>query len=149
MSHLPHIDIIAVGKLKNSSHVYPAFTEYQNRLNPSVKIHEVIGHNQSDELKKISQKIDPKSFIIALDETGKTLSSSQFAKEIETIQSTHTKIQFIIGGADGLDDAIRQNAHLLLSFGKQTWPHMMVRVMLIEQIYRTQQILTGHPYHRE
>ena len=85
-----------------------------------------------------------------MDEKGKTLSSIEFSKHIEKIQLDSTNgIQFIIGGADGLDDEIRDQARLIMSFGRQTWPHMMARVMLLEQIYRAQQILAGHPYHRE
>jgi 23S rRNA (pseudouridine1915-N3)-methyltransferase len=58
-------------------------------------------------------------------------------------------VQFLIGGADGLNDDIRKRARFLLAFGPQTWPHMMVRVMLLEQVYRAQQIIAGHPYHRD
>ena len=58
-------------------------------------------------------------------------------------------MQFVIGGADGLNDEIRNRASILLSFGQQTWPHMLARVMILEQIYRAQQILKNHPYHRE
>ena len=57
-------------------------------------------------------------------------------------------LAFVIGGADGLDPTVRAAADLTLAFGRQTWPHMMVRAMLIEQIYRAQQIILGHPYHR-
>ena len=57
--------------------------------------------------------------------------------------------QELIGGADGLKDDIRKRARFLLAFGPQTWPHMMVRVMLLEQLYRAQQIIAGHPYHRD
>ena len=57
-------------------------------------------------------------------------------------------VGFIIGGADGLDEAVRKRADLVLSFGALTWPHMLVRAMLAEQIYRAQSILAGHPYHR-
>jgi len=59
-----------------------------------------------------------------------------------------SSLAFVIGGADGFSEDQRQKADYLLGFGKQTWPHKLVRVMLIEQIYRTQQILNGHPYHR-
>ena len=58
-------------------------------------------------------------------------------------------IAFVIGGADGLDESVRRRSDLLLAFGRATWPHMMVRGMLAEQLYRAQQILAGHPYHRE
>jgi 23S rRNA (pseudouridine1915-N3)-methyltransferase len=81
---------------------------------------------------------------------GKTIPSRTFAQKIDDIQNSGiSTIQFMIGGADGLSDEIRARAKFLLGFGSQTWPHLLARVMLIEQIYRAQQILAGHPYHRD
>lgn len=86
---------------------------------------------------------------IALDETGKELSSEQFAKQLGRWRDDgRATIAFVIGGADGLAGEVRDRADLVLSLGRQTWPHMLVRAMLAEQIYRAQQILAGHPYHR-
>ena len=68
---------------------------------------------------------------------------------ISTRKSNRGKGAFLIGGADGLDDAVRARAELTLSFGRLTWPHLLARGMLAEQIYRCQQILAGHPYHRD
>jgi 23S rRNA (pseudouridine1915-N3)-methyltransferase len=86
---------------------------------------------------------------VALDETGKELSSEQFAKQLGRWRDDgRAKIAFMIGGADGLAGEVRDRADLVLSLGRQTWPHMLVRAMLAEQIYRAQQILAGHPYHR-
>lgn len=98
----------------------------------------------------ILKNIPDNAFLVALDERGETLTSPQFAEKIErwTAQASGNEIYLLIGGADGIDPEIRQRAKFLLSFGKQTWPHMLVRVMLLEQIYRAQQILSGHPYHR-
>lgn len=88
--------------------------------------------------------------LIALDETGKALASSDFAQRIADWRDDGVAdLAFVIGGADGLDAAVRNRADLLLSFGRATWPHMLVRGMLAEQLYRAQQILAGHPYHRE
>ena len=88
--------------------------------------------------------------IVALDERGETLSSPEFAIKISgwQNQAPGNEITFLIGGADGFDNEVRKKAKFLMSFGKQTWPHMLVRVMLLEQIYRAQQITAGHPYHR-
>lgn len=86
---------------------------------------------------------------IALDETGKDLTSEELAARLGRWRDEgRDSLAFIIGGADGLSDAVRKRADLVLSFGRQTWPHMLVRAMLAEQIYRAQQILAGHPYHR-
>ncbi len=88
--------------------------------------------------------------IVALDETGKHLASRAFAKQIRQWQDEGRPCAaFMIGGADGLDDSVRQRADLILSFGRATWPHLLVRGMLAEQVYRSQQILAGHPYHRD
>jgi 23S rRNA (pseudouridine1915-N3)-methyltransferase len=84
--------------------------------------------------------------IIALDERGKTEDSVAFARRWR--DDGVRGIAFMIGGADGLDDKIRKRADFVLSFGAMTWPHMLVRTMLAEQLYRAHTILTGHPYHR-
>lgn len=86
---------------------------------------------------------------IALDERGKALSSEAFAGKIaEWQQQGHSQLAFMIGGQDGLADSVRREASLILSFGALTWPHMLARAMLAEQIYRAHTILSGHPYHR-
>jgi 23S rRNA (pseudouridine1915-N3)-methyltransferase len=86
---------------------------------------------------------------VVLDERGKPLGSGAFAERIGAWRDAGRDVAFLIGGADGHADAVRTRADLLLSFGAATWPHMLVRVMLVEQVYRAQQILAGHPYHRE
>jgi len=87
--------------------------------------------------------------LIALDMRGKTLSSEKFATLLGRWRDEGIRdLGFVIGGAGGLDNALRTAADLTLSLGPQTWPHMLVRVMLAEQVYRAQTILTGHPYHR-
>lgn len=86
--------------------------------------------------------------IVALDEKGKSLSSAKFAEKLGQWRDDARDVAFLIGGADGLDGAVRQRADLVIGFGVQTWPHLLVRGMLAEQIYRAQCILAGHPYHR-
>ncbi|CAN0509494.1 unnamed protein product, partial [Laminaria digitata] len=86
---------------------------------------------------------------IAMDERGKTLSSSHFADKVGAWRDQGRNIAFLIGGAGGLAPVHLESADLVLSFGAATWPHMLARVMLVEQIYRAQEILAGHPYHRE
>jgi 23S rRNA (pseudouridine1915-N3)-methyltransferase len=91
----------------------------------------------------------PKSAaIIALDERGTVLSSTGFAQRLSAWRDAGADLAFLIGGADGLDAAILEKAQFVLSLGAMTWPHLLVRGMLLEQIYRAQQILAGHPYHR-
>jgi 23S rRNA (pseudouridine1915-N3)-methyltransferase len=103
----------------------------------------------SDEAAAISAAIPAKSALVALDEGGDNVDSATFARHLgrwrdEQIANTI----FVIGGADGLSPDLRRKAKLKLAFGSATWPHQMVRVMLLEQIYRAATILAGHPYHR-
>jgi len=141
------IRILAVGKHK-ASPTLDLCHEYLKRMKWKVEIKEIDapkGSTSAQEEPLILKNIPAGAVVIALDERGESLSSPAFAKKIE---SSGSDIVFIIGGADGLTDAIRKKAKFLMSFGKQTWPHMLVRVMLLEQIYRAQQIIAGHPYHR-
>jgi 23S rRNA (pseudouridine1915-N3)-methyltransferase len=87
--------------------------------------------------------------IVALDETGTAVTSEIFAAQMgKWRDGGRETVFFIIGGADGLSPEIRRRADLTLAFGKVTWPHQLVRIMLLEQLYRAVTILSGHPYHR-
>jgi len=87
---------------------------------------------------------------IVLDERGAPQSSMEMARKLEAWRDGGKReARFLIGAADGHDDAARQNADLLLSFGEATWPHLLVRAMLAEQLFRATSILANHPYHRE
>jgi 23S rRNA (pseudouridine1915-N3)-methyltransferase len=87
--------------------------------------------------------------LVALDANGAQLGSEAFAARLAAWRERGVgEIAFVIGGAEGLDAAILAKADLVLSLGTMTWPHMLVRVMLVEQLYRAQSILAGHPYHR-
>lgn len=86
---------------------------------------------------------------VCLDERGKLLSSPQLAEQITKWRDRGVRdAAFLIGGADGLDPALRQEADLVLSFGPMVWPHMLARAMLAEQLYRAISIIAGTPYHR-
>ena len=88
--------------------------------------------------------------LILLDEKGESLGSLAFAEKLGRWRDDGAReTQFRIGAADGFDDAARSEADLLLSFGRATWPHLMARAMLAEQLWRATSILAGHPYHRE
>jgi 23S rRNA (pseudouridine1915-N3)-methyltransferase len=92
----------------------------------------------------------PNSVLVALDERGAALSSSELAAKLESWRDGGKReARFLIGAADGHDDAGRADADLLLSFGAATWPHLLVRAMLAEQLFRATSILANHPYHRE
>lgn len=90
------------------------------------------------------------SVTVVLDERGKALSSSELAKALERWRDGGKReVRFLIGAADGHDEAQRSSADLLLSFGPATWPHLLARAMLAEQLFRATSILANHPYHRD
>ncbi|MBB5711258.1 23S rRNA (pseudouridine(1915)-N(3))-methyltransferase RlmH [Sphingomonas xinjiangensis] len=94
--------------------------------------------------------VEPATRIVMLDEKGENLPSKTLAERLGRWRDDGIReTRFLIGAADGFDDAQRSEAHMLLSFGKATWPHMMARAMLAEQLWRASSILAGHPYHRE
>ncbi len=149
------ITIAAVGKLKNSA-LNEIYTSYIKRIPWQVELKELeskkshIGAQlKAEEACLLLGAIPKNSKIIALDEQGKSISSQELANLIAGWQNEgSSSVAFIIGGADGLAPEVRKQADFILSFGKLTWPHMLVRAMLAEQIYRIYSIITGHPYHR-
>lgn len=93
---------------------------------------------------------DGNSVLVALDERGKQLGSVEFARILESWRDQgRRECRFVIGAADGHDDSERDGADLLLAFGRATWPHLLARAMLVEQLWRATSILANHPYHRE
>ncbi len=119
--------------------------EIKSAKNPNKATAEIL----EDEAKKISAQIPSGSFVIVLDEKGKNLTSINFAKQLEQISFQYKLIVFVIGGADGIDNKLKQSAHMVLQLSSLTYPHALVRVILLEQIYRAVTILENHPYHRE
>jgi 23S rRNA (pseudouridine1915-N3)-methyltransferase len=93
--------------------------------------------------------VPTKAVLVALDRRGKALDSTTFARRLEHWRDDSVAdVAFLIGGADGHGEPLLKKAALVLSFGTMTWPHLLARAMLAEQIYRAQQLLAGHPYHR-
>ncbi len=93
---------------------------------------------------------DPGTVLIMLDEKGEQLGSMDFARRLERWRDDgRREARFLIGAADGFDNAARDEADLLIAFGRATWPHLMARAMLAEQLWRATAILANHPYHRE
>lgn len=141
--------------MKNASYA-PLFADYEKRLQAKLTLFEIVT-KKADTIPQIIQlesdfilsKIIPSDYVIALDERGKTFSSEQIAAELEKIDLMEGRNPcFVIGGAEGLSEELRLRADQIWSFGSQTWPHLMVRLMLVEQLYRAEQISKGHPYHR-
>jgi 23S rRNA (pseudouridine1915-N3)-methyltransferase len=134
--------------------------DYLNRCNRTgrplgigpVTEHEVEdkrGGGMAAEGELLSRAVPAGSAVVVLDERGKTLSSPEFAAQLaQWRDGGRQDAAFVIGGADGIDPALRSRADLAISFGRMVWPHMLVRVMLAEQLYRATTILAGGPYHR-
>jgi 23S rRNA (pseudouridine1915-N3)-methyltransferase len=102
-----------------------------------------------EEAARLSAKLPAGAHVIALDEGGRAMSSETFASHLRTLGDSGARdVAFLIGGPDGLAPSLRARAQERLAFGPQTWPHLLVRAMLAEQIYRALAILSGHPYHR-
>lgn len=158
-----HINIICVGKLKEK-YLIDAINEYSKRLSKycELKITELqdekIPSNLSPALaEQIKQKessnilehLDRKSYTITLDLRGKQLSSEDFSKTIEDISvNSSSSITFIIGGSLGLSTEVLDASNLLLCFSKMTFPHQLIRVFLLEQIFRSFKIINNETYHR-
>lgn len=97
----------------------------------------------------IANVIPERAILVVLDERGASLDSAALAAQLrEWRAEDRAAVCFVIGGADGLADNLRQRASLKVAFGTATWPHQLVRIMLLEQLYRAATILAGHPYHR-
>jgi len=107
------------------------------------------GGGMAAEAALLSKAIPEGAAICCLDERGKLMTSPDFADQLGKWRDQgRADVAFVIGGADGLDPALRDRADMALSFGKMVWPHMLARVMLSEQLYRAASILSGSPYHR-
>lgn len=130
---------------------------YAGRISPSPAIVELEERRRwpaavlkAREAELILAALPPETPLVALDERGATWSSRALADRIAAwCDQGVRELAFAIGGADGLGPAVLSHAQATLSLGPMTWPHLLVRGMLLEQLYRAQQILAGHPYHRE
>ena len=144
------VTILAIGKCKSKSPEAQIIDEYIKRSAWNIQIKEKDNSSQDDEAKFLQSHIPAGAKVIVLDERGVNIKSLELAKTIENWQLDGcSELCFLIGGADGHLQSTRDKADLILSFGKLTLPHMLMRAVLSEQIYRIQKIIEGHPYHRE
>lgn len=155
-----NINIISVGKVREK-YLKSGIDEFLKRIQPysSLKITEINAELLKDESliqkaieiegDKILSKIPDTSYVIVMEVLGKQLSSEDFAKEITKINSKGiNQLVFVIGGAYGLSEKVKRRADLLLSFSKMTLPHQIMRLFLLEQIYRAFRIIQNEPYHK-
>jgi 23S rRNA (pseudouridine1915-N3)-methyltransferase len=134
------VKVIAVGKI---SPVLKEAQDYYLRKFRNIEIVEVKKQRtKEEEGKRLLEKA--KGYIIALDERGKEMTSREFASFIQK----HSFITFLIGGANGLPEEVREKSNFLLSLSKMTLQHDVARIVLLEQLYRADQIIKGNPYHR-
>ncbi|MFC6687968.1 23S rRNA (pseudouridine(1915)-N(3))-methyltransferase RlmH [Jhaorihella thermophila] len=114
-----------------------------------VEVEDRRGGGMAAEAALLRKALPRGALMCALDERGKVLSSPEFAGKLERWRDAgRSDLALVIGGADGIDPALRAEADFSVSLGRMVWPHMLVRVMLAEQLYRAATILTGAPYHR-
>lgn len=145
------LTIITVGH-KMPDWVNTATQDYMKRMpaDCSIEIKEIKPDlSPAKEAVKMSLAIPKGSRVIALDERGKDQTTQQLATQLANWRQEGVDIAFLIGGADGLDTSIKENAQALWRLSSLTLPHAMARVLLVEQLYRAWTILQGHPYHRE
>jgi len=156
------ITLAAVGRANKADPATALYLDYAGRLGRSggvlgpltLKEVEVRRPLPPGELKRreaelLLNAVPPRAPLIALDERGAALASVDFAALLGRWRDEGAgAVAFAIGGAEGLDEAVRGAAARVLGLGPMTWPHMLVRALLAEQLYRAQSILTGHPYHR-
>lgn len=144
------VTILAIGKCKRNSPEAALIGEYVKRSYWDVQIKEKDNATQAEEARFLLENIPHGAKVVVLDERGVNIKSTELAAKIESwMLGGCSEICFLIGGADGHLSSTRERADLLLSFGKLTLPHMLMRVVLAEQIYRVGTIINHHPYHRE
>ncbi len=157
-----HIDIVCVGKIKEK-YLQDAISEYTKRVSkycilkivelPDLKIPNNCSISECNNIKSLEgnniiSHLKKQSYIFCLDLKGKQYSSEEFSKKIEDITRFNSHITFIIGGSLGVSDDVLSNSKELICFSKMTFPHQLIRVFLIEQIYRAFKIMNNEAYHK-
>tara|TARA_B100001250_G_scaffold391169_1_gene391799 strand:- start:788 stop:1258 length:471 start_codon:yes stop_codon:yes gene_type:complete len=153
-------DLIAIGR-RMPAWIDSAFCEYSKRLPESINFNLIevapatrSKNKNSEQLKKIEEEkinavIAPGNIVIALDEKGKTISSHFLSLQLQTWMDDQQHLSILIGGADGLSSSIKKKADQIWSLSEMTLPHGLVRIIMIEQLYRAWSIINCHPYHRK
>ncbi|BAC15335.1 hypothetical conserved protein [Oceanobacillus iheyensis HTE831] len=158
-----NITIVSVGKLKEK-YLKQGIDEYKKRLNAYAKVSiievadekapETMSEAEMKEVKRkegerILSSIAPDAFVITLEIEGKMLGSEQLAKKLDELATYgKSKVVFVIGGSLGISQDVQRRSDLALSFSKMTFPHQLMRLVLIEQVYRSFRINRGEPYHK-
>ncbi len=145
-------EIVCVGKIKED-YIRSGIADYSRRIGryASFSVTEIPDRPDSadavrEESAALMRRLD--GFVILLDLRGREISSEELSAEMEKAYLSHPKIQFVIGGSSGVDDSVRKRADVCVRFGRVTYPHMLMRLVLCEQIYRALAIAESLPYHK-
>ena len=151
--------LCAVGRLRSGPErdLIADYTQRFDRMGRALSLGPLTEHEVEDkknagmaaEAELLARAVPAGAVLVTLDERGKLLTSPEFATQLARWRDAGRQdVAFVIGGADGIDPSLRARADFSISFGQMVWPHMLVRVMLAEQLYRAANILSGGPYHR-
>jgi len=150
------VTIVAIGK-KHEPWVVDGVKHYQDRLRRPFDVEWILlPHSalegataRQDESERILVRLHDHDFVVLLDERGREVDSPALSRLLDTTFASGRQVTIIIGGAYGVDDSVRQRADFVWSLSPLVFPHQLVRLVLIEQLYRSQQIIAGHPYHHD
>ena len=154
------VHVCAVGRIRADQPERAIFEDYHMRFNRTgkplalgpmveVEVEDKKGGGMEAEAELLLRAVPAGALLVTLDERGRVMSSPEFAADLAKWRDGGRQdVAFVIGGADGIAPSLRARADASISFGKMVWPHMLVRVMLAEQLYRAATILAGGPYHR-
>jgi 23S rRNA (pseudouridine1915-N3)-methyltransferase len=154
------VHLCAVGRMRADQPERAILEDYHMRFNRTGKplalgplyeteVEDKKGGGMEAEADLLAKAVPAGSLLVTMDERGKVLSSPEFATQLARWRDDGRQdVAFVIGGADGIAPGLRDRAAFSISFGRMVWPHMLVRVMLVEQLYRAATILGGGPYHR-
>ena len=158
-----NVQIVTVGKLKESF-LTEGVAEYAKRLRPYAKLQiievadekapETMSAAEEQRVKRLEgerilTRLHPEAYVVALAVEGKLMSSDELAEHLQSLATYgRSQFAFVIGGSTGLSDEVLRRADLQLSFGRLTYPHQLMRLIVLEQIYRVCKIMRGEPYHR-
>ncbi len=146
--------LIAVGRMRDGPEA-ALFTRYADRLRPKLSLTELpeaqgsVGEIRRRDSVALVRAVPERAWVVALDLGGEMLDSAGLAASLDRWLASSRPVCFLIGGAEGFDGTVVERSDFLLSLGRLTWPHLLVRGMLAEQLYRARAIASGHPYHRE
>ena len=152
--------VCAVGRIRADQPERALFEDYHMRFNRTgkplalgpmfeVEVEDKKGGGMAAEAELLARAVPAGAVLVTLDERGRVMTSPEFAAMLAKWRDGGRQdVAFVIGGADGIDPGLRAKADFSISFGQMVWPHMLVRVMLAEQLYRAATILSGGPYHR-